>query len=86
MSYQWSICIIYLYGTLESLISVILVDNKKCKCESCELYLKFENLNPLMAFGVINMITFFIQFILSIIVYIKSKNEKKILTSQKIWL
>ena len=40
------------------------MDNKKCKCESCELYLKFENLNLLMAFGVI-------------IIYKKSKNKKE---------
>lgn len=77
MPYHWSICIIYLYGTLESLISVILADNKKCKCESCELYLTFNNLNALMAFGIINMIILFVQFILSIIIYIKSRNKKE---------
>ena len=77
MPYHWSICIICLYGTLELLISVILVDNKKCNCESCELYLKFENLISLNYCGIISMIMLFVQFILSIIIYIKSRNKKE---------
>ena len=75
--YHWIICIIYFYGFLELLILVILLDKKKCKCEKYGLYVKIENRDALMAFGIISMVTFIIACIFSIFVYIKSRNKKE---------
>ena len=49
------------------------MNKKKCKCEKCDLYITIENLNALMAFVIMSMVTLFIACIFSIFVYINVK-------------
>ena len=81
--YHWALCIVYFYGFLEILISIILMYNKKCMCneedysDSCEQFLKIQNRPFLTIIGILDMILLFILFILSILVYKKSNiNEQ----------